>query len=94
MKTWDTSPGVYCGAYHSAKGLEFDAVILPFCGIGHTPHPDVGAAFGAHDAMAREGKLLYVGATRAKSELLITYSGTILTPLLPDSPDLYAEVTP
>jgi superfamily I DNA/RNA helicase len=93
MNTWDATPGIYCGAYHSAKGLEFDAVILPFCGADHMPHPDVVAAFDTADAASREARLLYVALTRAKSDLLLTYSGPI-TPLLPTDDALFAKVTP
>ncbi len=91
LARWDVEPGIYCGAYHSAKGLEFDAVIMPFCGESHMPHPDRVVAFGQAEAMAREGRLLYVGLTRAKAELLITYSGN-LTPLLPADDNLYVKV--
>ncbi|MEV0830846.1 3'-5' exonuclease [Nonomuraea rubra] len=93
LSRWDTSPGIYCGAYHSAKGLEFDAVIMPLCGATRMPQPDKVKAFGPGDAAAREGRLLYVAITRARSDLLITYSGTV-TPLLPHDDALYAKVTP
>jgi superfamily I DNA/RNA helicase len=43
--------------------------------------------------MAREGRLLYVGITRARAELLITYSGDI-TPLLPTDDSLYVKIEP
>jgi superfamily I DNA/RNA helicase len=89
MRSWDISNGVYNGTYHSAKGLEFDVVFLPFCGADRTPDKDTVAAFGPDEAASRESRLLYVGVTRAKSELLITYSGE-LTPLMPPSTsDLY-----
>jgi superfamily I DNA/RNA helicase len=90
---WDATPGIYCGAYHSAKGLEFDTVIMPFCGATHMPHPDVIAAFGSDGAAARETRLLYVAITRARTDLLLTYSGQI-TSLLPPDNALYARVTP
>lgn len=93
LTSWDDSPGIYCGAYRSAKGLEFDAVIMPFCGATHMPHPDVVAAFGDEGAAAREARLMYVGITRARTDLLLTYSGEI-TPLLPGDAALYAKVTP
>jgi superfamily I DNA/RNA helicase len=93
LTNWDTTPGIYCGAYHSAKGLEFDAVIMPFCGATHMPHPDVTAAFGYEGAAAREARLMYVGITRARTDLLLTYSGEI-TPLLPSETGLYAKVAP
>ena len=90
---WDASPGIYYGAYHSGKGLEFDAVIMPFCGSAHMPNPDVVAAFGAEGAAERESRLLYVSITRARTDLILTYSGGI-TPLLPREDALYARVTP
>jgi len=93
MPVWDAAPGIYCGAYHSAKGLEFDAVILPFSSNTRMPNRDVVEAFGESEAAARESKLLYVAVTRAKTDLIITYSGT-LTTLLPSDPALYQQVTP
>ncbi|WP_202869024.1 3'-5' exonuclease [Kribbella antibiotica] len=91
MGVWHERPGIYCGAYHSAKGLEFDAVILPFCGGARMPHPETVAAFGPDEAATRESKLLYVGITRARSDLLITYSGE-LSSLLPTTAGLFATV--
>ncbi len=93
LNRWNAAPGIYCGAYHSAKGLEFDAVLMPFCGVTHMPHPDTVTALGEDDAATREGRLLYVSITRARTDLLLTYSGTV-TPLLPTDDALYAKVTP
>jgi superfamily I DNA/RNA helicase len=93
LHQWDATPGIYCGAYHSAKGLEFDAVFMPFCGETHMPHPDAVNAFGIDGAAPREGRLLYVSITRARTDLLLTYSGTV-TSLLPDDESLYAMVSP
>ncbi|MEV7784924.1 3'-5' exonuclease [Streptomyces sp. NPDC088106] len=90
---WTDAPGIYCTTYHSAKGLEFDAVLMPFCGANKMPLPDVVKAFGAGDAAERESKLLYVAITRAKSDLLITYSGE-KTALLPSDPNLFVQVNP
>jgi DNA helicase IV len=92
MVEWDPTPGIYCGAYHSAKGLEFDVVIMPFCDTAHVPHSDVVEAFGRDEAARREGKLLYVAATRAKAELLVTYSGE-LSPLIPRDTTLWTRVS-
>lgn len=87
---WDDEPGVFAGTYYSGKGLEFDIVLLPFSGSDQIPDPSTVSAFGEEEAAARESRLLYVGVTRAKRELVITYSGT-LTPLLPASDSgLYA----
>jgi superfamily I DNA/RNA helicase len=93
MSSWDASPGIYCGAYHSAKGLEFDAVILPFCSADRVPLPDVVTAFGDDEAASREAKLLYVGITRARTDLVVTYSNAF-TPLLPTDDALWDRVVP
>ncbi|MEG4531796.1 3'-5' exonuclease [Microcoleus sp. D2_18a_D3] len=91
IKAWKTEQGIqYCGTYHSAKGLEFDAVILPFCNNQLLPDPEAVTAFGETDAMAQAGRLLYVGVTRARSRLIITYSGE-LTRLLPTDESLYLK---
>ncbi|MGY1608733.1 UvrD-helicase domain-containing protein [Geodermatophilus sp. SYSU D00700] len=84
MGSWSDDPGVYVGTYHSAKGLEFDVVMLPFCSADQFPDPEHVAAFGRADAESRDARLLYVGVTRARTELLVTCTGT-LTPLLPAS---------
>lgn len=79
---WDPTPGIYYGTYHSANGLEFDVVLMPFCTEDDMPNNQVIDAYGEDEAATRDGKLLYVAVTRAKAELTVTYSGTI-TPLLP-----------
>lgn len=91
MANWETGPRLRYGTYHSAKGLEFDYVILPFLSDERLPDPDYVAAFGSANAATHDGKLLYVGITRAKVGLILTYSGD-LTPLLPTSVDLYQRV--
>ena len=92
LLTWDPSPGVFYGTYHSAKGLEFDHVLMPFCGTERLPDREVVEAFGRDEALSREGRLVYVGVTRAKSGLVITHSGS-LSPLFPSNPALYDEST-
>ncbi|QHE73622.1 UvrD-helicase domain-containing protein [Rhodococcus sp. WAY2] len=91
LAKWDDEPGLYVGAYHSAKGLEFASVCMPFLDESHVPHPEVLAAYVEDEACAREARLLYVSITRARSTLLMTYSGT-LTRLLPDNTDLWDEM--
>lgn len=82
--------GLYYGTYHSAKGLEFDVVLLPCLSNGELPsHEDI-ATDGLEEALAQDGRLFYVGVTRAKSELVITYTGT-QSLLLPTDRDLYTE---
>lgn len=75
---------VSVGTFHSAKGLEFDLVLMPYCskekfGVAE----DVEAMGNLEDALAQDIKLIYVAVTRAKRELIITYSGE-LTDLLSD----------
>lgn len=82
---WTARTGIYAGTYFSAKGLEFDTVILPFLGANKMPRADQIDAFGASEAKEREAGLIYVGITRARSELLVTYQDE-LTELLP-APD-------
>jgi superfamily I DNA/RNA helicase len=91
MRSWDPSPGIYIGAYHSGKGLEFDAVIMPFLSADRIPLPDVVGVFGEDEANAREARLLYVSLTRARTDLLLTYSGEP-TALLPGDDALYTKV--
>ncbi|MCL1469647.1 3'-5' exonuclease [Argonema antarcticum] len=92
MTTWQAGPGIRYGTYHSAKGLEFDTVMLPFCNNKRLPHPEAVAAFGQKDATIQDGRLLYVGVTRAKIRLIVTYSGEI-TCLLPTDSILYESLS-
>lgn len=88
LSQWPSGPGVFYGTYHSAKGIEFDAVILPHLSDGRLPYPSDVAAFGEDDAAARDSRLLYVGITRAKSDLVLTYTEK-MTRLLPCDESLY-----
>lgn len=80
------------GTYHSAKGLEFDTVILPFCSTSELPSQDrITALESREEALKEEVKLLYVAVTRAKRRLIITCSGE-KTELLPENTEkLYDE---
>lgn len=93
MHKWDDQPGLFVGAYHSAKGLEFGAVIMPFMNDDTVPHPDVLDAFSEEEACAREARLLYVALTRARVTLVMSYSGT-LTRLLPANTGLWTDQAP
>lgn len=55
---------------HSAKGLEWNTVIITNCLDGR--FPSVAAATDP-DALEEERRLMYVAATRAKENLIITY---------------------
>ncbi|QDR79600.1 3'-5' exonuclease [Sporomusa termitida] len=80
---------LYITTYHSAKGLEFDNVFIPYLTEEKFPDPDiVSGAVSNEDAYADEIKLLYVAATRSKYGLYMTYSGA-LSPLFPEDSDSY-----
>ncbi len=63
--------GVHLLTYHRAKGLEFEAVFLPRLEERELPSKLSKTA----DALAEERRLLYVGITRAKRHLTVTWSG-------------------
>lgn len=88
LNNW-SSTGISVGTIFSAKGMEFDTVIVPFCGSDRVPDADYLQAF-AHEeeGLAREARLLYVAMSRAKSRLIITATGSP-TELLPGAPSLY-----
>jgi DNA helicase-2/ATP-dependent DNA helicase PcrA len=62
--------GVHLLTLHRSKGLEFEAVHLPRLEEGELP---IRRARGAE--IEEERRLLYVGMTRAKRHLLMTWSG-------------------
>ncbi|MGV8125363.1 MAG: UvrD-helicase domain-containing protein [Candidatus Xenobiia bacterium LiM19] len=72
--------GLRCATMHRVKGLEFDRVII--AGVNRSIIPYDGADSGTEDpSVARESEmreraLLYVAATRARKEVLITSFGT------------------
>ena len=57
---------------HRAKGLEFEAVFLPRVEEKELP---CKAAMRAPAEVAEERRLLYVGMTRAKRHLALTWAG-------------------
>ena len=62
--------GVQLLTYHRAKGLEFDAVFLPRLDERELPWKRATA-----DEIPEERRLFYVGITRAREHLTITWSG-------------------
>jgi DNA helicase II / ATP-dependent DNA helicase PcrA len=62
--------GVHLSTLHRAKGLEFEAVFLPRLEEGELP-----SRRARGEELADERRLLYVGITRAKRHLLVTWSG-------------------
>jgi len=92
MSSWNSKPGISVGTYHSAKGLEFDSVLLPYCDKSRLPRMDrIIALESVEEAMSEEVKLIYVAVTRAKVRLLIAYSEE-LTALFPDRDELYRRL--
>jgi superfamily I DNA/RNA helicase len=94
LERWISGPGVYYGTLHSAKGLEFDNVIILHCNDSDLPDPDARASRGDDEAARSDAKLLYVGVTRARTSLVMTRSEE-LTSLLPnpaENVDLYSLV--
>jgi len=69
------TPGVKLMSFHSAKGLEFDAVILIRIRENTIPHVESGAGELDDEELAIERRLLYVSMTRAKSILYLTTYG-------------------
>jgi superfamily I DNA/RNA helicase len=88
LQAWTGLPGIYFGTYYAGQGLEFDTVILPGLADGQMPEAADLETFGEEEALATDGKLFYVGVTRARREVLITHTGAI-SKLIPPDRDLY-----
>jgi len=93
LSHWNAGAGVFHGTYHSAKGLEFDMVILPFLDADNLPDKDYITSHGEDEALTYDGRLIYVATTRARKELVLLHSSE-LTPLFPQDESLYKEVQP
>jgi DNA helicase-2/ATP-dependent DNA helicase PcrA len=66
-----TVQGVTLASLHAAKGMEWDVVFLAGCSDGYLP---ITMAEGA-EAIEEERRLLYVGLTRARRELRLSWAG-------------------
>ncbi len=66
-------PGITLATFHAAKGLEWESVYLYGVSKENVPWPT--------SPVEEEKRLLYVGITRAKEKLTITYSG-VASPFL------------
>ena len=88
LPKWPTGPRIFHGTYHSAKGLEFDSVLLPRMSSTNLPHPPYIDAFGIDDASTHDQHLVYVAITRARANLVLTFVDQP-TALLPTDHSLY-----
>jgi DNA helicase-2/ATP-dependent DNA helicase PcrA len=66
-----SADGVNLLTYHRAKGLEWDAVALPALEEGLLP---IRQAVDDDELLAEEGRLLYVGITRARVHLALSWA--------------------
>ncbi|MEP7194740.1 MAG: ATP-dependent DNA helicase UvrD2 [Actinomycetota bacterium] len=66
-----TVEGVTLASLHAAKGLEWDCVFIVGCSEGLIP---ISLAQGP-EAIQEERRLMYVGLTRARRELRLSWSG-------------------
>ncbi len=65
-----TVQGVTLASLHAAKGLEWDTVVLAGCSDGLLPITMADTP----EAVEEERRLLYVGVTRARARLVISYA--------------------
>lgn len=71
-ETEGSDDGVNLLTLHRAKGLEWDAVFLPQLEEGTLP---ISQALESEDDLAEERRLLYVGLTRARRRLVLSWAG-------------------
>jgi DNA helicase-2/ATP-dependent DNA helicase PcrA len=69
----DVEAGINLMTMHASKGLEFDLVFLPGWEEGVFPNAKTLSEEGSH-GLEEERRLAYVGITRAKKELYISYA--------------------
>ncbi len=85
--------GVNLLTYHRAKGLEWDAVFLPAVDEGMLPIRQAKS----DEQVAEERRLLYVGITRARTHLAVSWSrkpSRFLAEIRPRSVRIVPEVRP
>jgi DNA helicase-2/ATP-dependent DNA helicase PcrA len=100
LDSLQSEKGVSLMTLHSAKGLEFKAVVLPGLENGLLPHFN---SQGALEDVEEERRLLYVGMTRARERLFLSscrrrriagrYQDQMESPFLSELPDQLLEVS-
>ena len=100
LDSLQTEKGVSLMTLHSAKGLEFRAVVVAGLEDGLLPHFN---AQGAREDVEEERRLLYVGMTRARERLYLSccrrrriagrYQDQAESPFLQELPDHLVEIS-
>lgn len=80
---------VFIGTFQSVKGLEFNNVIIPKCTEENLIRNNIDTSLLSQDELEEKfndiSKLVYVAITRAKSNLIITYTNELVTLIPKDS---------
>ena len=91
IKALEANVGIRCYTMHSAKGLEADDVYILDCDEGVFPNQKImknklhaGCEYDVAVDIRSERNLLYVAVTRAKDNVIISYSGAEATKLITD----------
>lgn len=90
------TPGAKLSTLHSSKGLEFDVIIIPKFTDANLPLSamlDGADQEQLEEIKAQERSLLYVGMTRAKYDLYLTFSGKPSSYLYDFEPDYYKYIS-
>lgn len=89
-------PGAKLSTFHSAKGLEFDVIIIPEFTEASLPLSSMVEGADPEqieDIKMQERSLLYVGMTRAKYDLYLIFAGKPSCYLYEFEPDLYEYIS-
>lgn len=91
MECSQSNIGLRCYTMHASKGLEAETVYILDCNEGLLPNSSqlekrikAGCLYDAAVNVRTERNVLYVAATRAKKNLIVSYSDSSLTRLITD----------